>query len=152
MTARGVVIGIGSDQGPDRIGLEIVAALREEASLGPPAVRVYPCRAPATELPVLLRDCDWALLVDAVRAGGEPGTVLHLDAVDLAHDHCPASTHGLGVSATLALLQLLGELPPAVAIVGIEVGPVEHPPTAQWIAAGVAAVQATVARLQALGA
>lgn len=147
MNAEGVVVGVGSDYGPDRIGLEIVAGLQNEPRLRQRAVRLYCCRAPAVELPVLLRGVPWALLVDAIRSDGRPGMNRYLHADDLADDASTASTHGVGVSTTLALLDLLGELPPIVRIVGIEVGGSGSAPPRAWVKTGVAAVYEEVARL-----
>lgn len=94
---------------------------------------IYCSRAPAADLPALLRGAPWAVLIDAVRAGAEPGTPLQIEADDLADDAAPASTHGVGVSATLALLDLLGELPVRVCIVGIEVGEYPGEPPQDWV-------------------
>ena len=147
MNSNGIIVGIGSVYGPDRIGFDILEALRGEPRLRGLGCGIYRCRAPAADLPALLRGAPWAVLVDAVRAGAKPGTPLHIEAGDLADDAAPASTHGVGVSATLALLELLGELPLRTCIVGIEVGEHLGEPPQDWVARGVVAVVEAVDRL-----
>ncbi len=147
MNGSGVIIGVGSDYGPDRIGLDVVAALESELVLQRRGVSLRRCRAPAVDLRGMLHDVPWALLIDALRAGGRAGSPRCLRMDELADDVCAASSHGLGVSATLALLDLLGELPPVIRIVGIEVGEGHCAPDPRWIKAGTMAVHAELERL-----
>lgn len=144
----GVIVGIGSDFGADRLGLDIATALETHPDLKRSRCRVVACRAPAMGLPGLLRGAPWAVLVDAVR-GGEFGRVMRLRAEDLVGDAAPASTHGFGVAATLALLDSLGELPKRVAILGVVVDGSAQSPDDEWVQIGVAAVLAELPRLAA---
>lgn len=148
----GVIVGIGSELGVDRIGLDIVDALANEPFVGSLNCSLYRCCAPARTLPSVLPGAPWALLIDAVRAGGQPGTALRVERDDLASDQDSASSHGIGVSATLALLDLLGELPNRTVIVAIEVGSDTAAPPSAWIDAGCQAAATALEQLTGMNA
>ena len=69
-----------------------------------------------------LEDADEAYLVDAVRSGGEPGTIHRLDASSepLPATLSSASTHTLGVGEAIELARALDRLPRRVVLYGIE--------------------------------
>ena len=62
-----------------------------------------------------------AVVVDAVRTGAPPGTLLVSPAAAMPEvTDAAASTHGLGVRDTLALARALGRLPARAYVVGVE--------------------------------
>lgn len=133
---QGVIVGIGSEWGVDRIGLDIAAALADEPYVGALGCRLYRCDAPARLLPTALRDAPWALLVDAVRSGRPLGSVWRVSLKDLKSDFGGASSHGIGVAATLELLAALNALPARMSIVGVEVGFEAQAVPKVWIESG----------------
>ncbi|MCC6291040.1 MAG: hydrogenase maturation protease [Bryobacterales bacterium] len=66
----------------------------------------------------------WVIIVDAVVTGAQPGTVHRWDRLP-EFASTPGSTHGLGVREALELGRILGNLPPAVIVIGVEAGSFE---------------------------
>jgi hydrogenase maturation protease len=118
-TPRIVVIGVGNlllrDEG---IGIHIVRAL-EEMDL-PPDVRLID-GGTSPDLIAYTRAGDKMIIVDAARAGGEPGTVYRFRPDDLAGpDGKLTSAHDIGVAENLALMSITGNQPGETVIIGIE--------------------------------
>jgi hydrogenase maturation protease len=148
---RIALIGIGTPHGDDAVGPLVVDALAAEGL--PAGVHALSwCRPP--ELVDALADADAALLVDATRAGLEPGTVHEPAAQDLLEAR-PLSSHGLGAREALALAEALGRAPQHLAIVGIEAGETSHDalsaPVREAIATASARVRARLAEWIAPG-
>ena len=120
---RVTVIGIGSAIADDRAGWSVADALvasKEIAALGS-RVLVSVCDSPASELLPLLADAGIAILVDAVRFSGAPGTVYRLGG---GHFEIPATTsissHGVDLPTMLSLAFTLQQSPRMIIIYGIE--------------------------------
>lgn len=115
-----LVIGVGNDhRHDDRCGLDVVRDLRER--LGGRA-RVAECRGDVTELLELWGDEREVIVVDAVRAGRTPGTVVRLEVPGTELPTGGAtSTHGLSLSEAIGLGRLLGRIPGRLVLYGIEV-------------------------------
>ena len=123
---RLTVIGIGSDSADDRAGWNVVEALvasGEIAAYGK-SILVTACGSPTGELLSLLANTDIAILVDAVRFSGAPGTVYRLDGVG-SSTASPSfiSSHGVDLPTMLALAATLKQSPRVVILYGIEAGP-----------------------------
>jgi hydrogenase maturation protease len=118
-TAKIVVIGVGNllmkDEG---IGIHAVRAL-QEISL-PTDVELID----GGTLPDLIsytRVGDKIIIIDAARAGGEPGAVYRYRPKDLAVGKGTlTSAHELGVVENLKLMELTGNEPRETVIIGIE--------------------------------
>lgn len=155
-----LVVGLGSrDRGDDAVGPEVAA--RVAARVGTPltraGVRVVEHEDP-TALIDLWADAGLAVVVDAVRSGQPPGTLVVLEA-GADGSQFPAGpwavtgrggTHALGLAAVVELARTLGRLPGRLVVVGIEVGGVEHgAPLSPEVAAAVpGAVDAVVTLLE----
>jgi hydrogenase maturation protease len=121
------VVGIGqSMRGDDAAGLNAVRLWQgtypEEA--GSAGIRVRLVTVPSLELPDALEGTEAAVLVDAMRGGGEPGTVRVLDVTDVeASAAATGSMHGWGFQEELRLGMLLGEYPAnlLLRLIGIEI-------------------------------
>ena len=115
-----VVIGVGNEyRGDDGVGI-IVA--RRLAKLNLPGVSVIESRSDATELMRIWSGAGAVVLIDAIRAGIDPGTVMKFD---LSRDEIPAryfshTTHSFGVMEAVRLARSLGELPVNLKLFGIE--------------------------------
>ena len=114
------VIAVGNPlRADDGAGVEVVRRL---AGRVPPEVRLIELGGEPAELLDAWNELGTAVLVDAVRTGGEPGTVHCFDASTepLPARTGSASTHGLGLAEALELGRALGRLPARVVVVGIE--------------------------------
>lgn len=151
-----LVVGLGSpDGGDDAVGLWVARAV---ARLGLPGVVVVEHEDP-TGLIGLWDGSDLAVVVDAVRSGAPPGTLLVMaagpDAPELAEDAWARTgrggTHAFGLAAAVELARALRRLPRRLVLVGVEVATVDHStalsaPVAAAVDAGVAAVVDALAR------
>lgn len=122
------LIGIGSEQGADRVGWSAVEQMREDdftARFPDGLVTLEICRFPA-QLMNLLEDCRYAILLDAVRA--PLGTILDIDRRELIMNADMHSSHGIGVGEALGLAERVNVLPERLTILGIGVGEAHESP------------------------
>lgn len=64
---------------------------------------------------------DKLIIVDAVKAGGKPGTIYRFGFADLDSDSAtPISLHDIGVLDSLRMMALLDRQPKSTVIIGIE--------------------------------
>lgn len=152
--ATRLVVGLGnSDRGDDGVG---PAVARRVAGRAPPPVRVAVHEDP-TALLDLWTATDLVVVVDAVRTGRDPGTVLVLEAGAEAlparawADAPSGGTHALGLAAVVELARALDLLPARLVVVGVEGASFAHgdplsPPVAAAVPAAVDAVTAVLER------
>jgi hydrogenase maturation protease len=151
---RVIVLGIGNmlmtDEG---IGVRVVEEIERRFRM-PPEVEVIDGGTSGMELLDALDQLDHLIVVDAVRSGDPPGTLIRL--VD---DEVPAlfqtrlSPHQLGLSDVLASLMLMGGSPKHLVLLGCEP---ESLATAMGLTPAVEArvedlVQSVLAELEAIG-
>jgi hydrogenase maturation protease len=128
MTINLVVIGIGQAlRGDDSAGLQAVRLWQQTYPQSANQANVYVelAEMPGLGLLSLLEGTQYALLVDAVHSGAQPGTVMLLTEADLAGpDLGSSSAHGWGVAETLSLGRRLTphQMPDRIELVGIEAG------------------------------
>jgi len=132
-----LVIGIGNAfRADDAAGLELV---RELAARRPEGITVTQSQGEPAALLEQLRGEDRVILVDAIEAGREPGTILRFD---LSREPMPlvscgcASTHGLGLGEAIELARSLRRLPSTTLLFGIQAATFE---TGSPLSAAVAA-------------
>ena len=116
---RIVVIGVGNllltDEG---IGIHAVKAL-QEIDL-PSDVKLID-GGTSPDLIAYTRAGDKMIIIDAAKAGGEPGTVYRFQPQDLAMEKASlTSAHEMGVEQNLRLMSLTGNEPRETVIIGIE--------------------------------
>ena len=140
------MIGVGTPHGDDAAGLAVAASL-EGDGLGP-EVEILRCPRPSAQLLDALDAGAAAVIVDATRCGLAPGTV-HEPPREALAARAPHSSHGFGVSQTLALAEALGRLPARLAIVGVEAERLAGPGLSPAVARGVPDAAARVRRLVA---
>lgn len=121
---RIVVIGVGNlllkDEG---IGIHTVQALQELEL--PPDIKLID-GGTSPDLIAYTRAGDKLIIIDAARAGGEPGTIYRFKPEDLAGERAVfASAHEMGVVENLKLISLTGNEPGEIVIIGIEPGEIE---------------------------
>jgi hydrogenase maturation protease len=118
--ARVRVIGIGHpDRGDDAAGRAVAARIRENA---PEGADIVESDGEAGKLMDLLEGADVALIVDACLSGAEPGTIHRLDAIaaPLPRPMFAASSHAIGLTESVELARILGQLPRRCIIFAIE--------------------------------
>lgn len=135
------VLGIGSPAETDNLGFLVAHAL--QGGFDPTLVEIAALDRPGPRLIEHMRGAGTVILVDAVRGGAAVGTLYRLEGRELngALMH-RTSTHGFGLDETLQLAERLGELPPRLLLMGIEVD--EAPPGPEHLAALVEAVRREV--------
>ena len=120
-----LVIGVGNRwRGDDGVGPRTVDAI---SRLGRDDVDVVALDGEPARLVSAWTDRHCVVVVDAIRAGAQPGTIHHL----VGDDRIPApggesSTHGGGVAAAVAIGRALGSLPERLVIVGVEPAAIDH--------------------------
>ena len=116
MTAPIRVIGVGQHyRGDDAAGLAVAARLQGSAGLD-----VHVGVPDAAWLLAQIEDQPCAIVIDCVRGGGAPGSILRLDAAAAAHLRTASTTsHGNALAEALALGTALGCLPTRLVIFGI---------------------------------
>jgi len=99
----------------DGVGIHAVRALENNV---PPGVRVLDVGTAILHALPLLEDARRVLVIDAVRAGGAPGSVYFLDASDVELRSRASSVHSWGL---LEALKLMGRGPiPEIRVLGVE--------------------------------
>lgn len=161
MTPRVLVFGLGQpDRGDDAVGPRVVEQVAEQVAepVGARAGRPGVIRTGTGTEPLTLLDLlapgDALVLVDAVRTGAGPGTVLLRDLVTdpLPATGAPASGHLIGLDQVLALARSLDRLTGPVVLVGVEAAGFDHgaglsPAVAAALPAAVGTVLAVLAAL-----
>jgi hydrogenase maturation protease len=117
-TPRVVVVGVGNlllkDEG---IGIHTVRSLQETDL--PPDVKLID-GGTSPDLIAYTEAGDKLIIIDAARAGGEPGTIYRFLPEDLSQNEGILSTHELGVEQNLRLMSLAGNRPGEIVIIGVE--------------------------------
>jgi hydrogenase maturation protease len=114
-----LVVGLGHpDRGDDAVGLVSAAAIR---ALGLTDTSVTTSVTGLLGVVDAVAACERLVVIDAIRSGAVPGTVLQYDA-----RHLPTalrssfSSHAVGLAEEIALLDNLGHLPTDAEIIGVE--------------------------------
>ena len=121
---RIVVIGVGNlllkDEG---VGIHAVKAL-QEIGLPPDVSLIDGGTSP--DLMAYTQAGDKLIIIDAAKAGGEPGAIYRFRPEDLAEEKgALTSAHELGVVQNLKLMSLLSNEPAEMIIIGIEPGEID---------------------------
>jgi len=115
-----LVLGVGnillSDEG---VGVRVVEAMKEMKL--PDNVELLDGGTGAFDLLDIIADREKVIIIDAVKGGGEPGTIYRFrpDDIRLQKQHL-ASVHQMSLPDTLAMAKILGCSPREVVIYGIE--------------------------------
>jgi hydrogenase maturation protease len=121
MTTAVLVIGVGNIyRGDDGVGLMVAARLQEMALAG---VTVREQSGEGTSLIAAWENAVYAIVVDAVQSGAEPGTIYRLDVTEKpipAEYGSHFSGHAFGVAGAVEMARLLGKLPQRLIVYGIE--------------------------------
>jgi len=125
MSGRVLIVGVGNELlGDEGLGVHVARLLLASRSHWPPGVRVLEAGTALFELAPEIGCHEHVILVDAIRAGGRPGTIYRLELdeippVDLQAAR-PLSLHDEGLFEVLARIRLLGLLPSRLTLIGAE--------------------------------
>lgn len=120
MSAKGLLVGIGSPHGDDRVGWEIARRVGER--LG--SALVVRCARTPAELLDWLEGIDTLEVCDAVAGELPAGSVRCWQWPAPEIERAPfRGSHDLALPAVLALAERLGRLPPRVRIWGVGIDP-----------------------------
>jgi hydrogenase maturation protease len=116
-----LVLGIGNVlMGDDSIGIRVIEELGRRFRF-PESVELLDGGTSGIELLSHIRGRDWLIIVDAIKSGFPPGTVVRAEGDDVpAKFMTRISPHQLGLSDLLATASLSGDLPPNMVLFGIE--------------------------------
>jgi hydrogenase maturation protease len=117
-----LIIGVGNPfRRDDGAGPAAAAMVKAKAGSG---VRVLVRTGEGADLIECWGLDDNVIVVDAMKSGGEPGTVIRIDALagGLPAGHFAVSSHSFGVGDAVEVARSLGRLPRALAVYGIEAG------------------------------
>lgn len=146
--ARLLVLGIGNVlMSDDGVGVYAVEQLRERPRAG---VLITEVGIAILDAVSLLAWADRVLVIDALRAGGAPGSVYQAEADDLLREPARISLHELDLLGALELLPP-GRSRPELSVLGVEPERLEpgiglSPKVAAALPSVVQAVHETVAR------
>jgi hydrogenase maturation protease len=119
--ARICVLGIGNVlTADDGVGPHLVRRL-EAAWVFPPDVELLDGGTPGLDLTLFIQGLDALIVLDAVRARGNPGELRRYDKAALL-EHAPSvatTPHDPGLRAALHRVELLGGSPPEVCLIGV---------------------------------
>ncbi|MBI2087324.1 MAG: HyaD/HybD family hydrogenase maturation endopeptidase [Deltaproteobacteria bacterium] len=118
--ARVLVLGVGNTlMRDDGVGVWAVGALAEAYDV-PAHVRVMDGGVAGLRLLSEIARAEFLLIVDAVKGGGNPGSICRLDPKALPARPGPFfSAHEVGIAELLSALELMGKLP-KTRIIGVE--------------------------------
>lgn len=121
-----VILGLGSPlMGDDGLGLVALEALRARGRFDPEPELVDGGTWGMNLLPIV-ETADRLLLIDAIRAGGEPGDVVVLEREALPRGlGLKLSPHQIDLQEVLAIADLRGRLPAEAIAIGLEPARVE---------------------------
>ena len=117
---RVLVAGVGNRwRGDDAVGPLVARSVR--GLLGDD-VRVVEVETEPTRLLDAWEGVEATVVVDAVRSGAAPGTLVRVDAAagPLPASLAPGSTHHVGLAETIELARRLGRLPRAAIVLAVE--------------------------------
>ncbi|BBA33925.1 hydrogenase maturation protease [Methylocaldum marinum] len=118
------VLGLGSPFGDDRAGwLAVENLMRSDGFRALPKglASTQICDPVGNNLLDAMRGANLAILIDAAQSGSAPGTVRRFEARQIEDGNEPCSSHGFGLSATLAMGRALNDLPDTVVILLVEI-------------------------------
>lgn len=118
---RVLVLGVGNVLMQDEaLGVRVVEELGRRFRF-PADVELVDGGTSGIELLSYIRDRDYLIVIDAVKSGNPPGTVVKIEGEDVpAKFMTKISPHQLGISDLLATATISGNLPGRIVLYGIE--------------------------------
>ena len=112
------VLGIGNTlKGDDGIGVVLVNRLEEEDFAG--EVEFHEIGTSGLNILHYLKNLDRAIIIDALRSEGEPGSTIFFEPDEVDSSIKTRSTHDANLLEAIELSEALGERPEEILIMGI---------------------------------
>ena len=124
-SARVAIVAVGNVlMGDDGAGVRVIERLQQQAL--PEGVELFDAGTAVQDVLPGLEGYDRIIVVDAMRAGGEPGDLyaFDLDAEALGSDGPSLSAHDINLVAALRLQLITGRPVPPIRVLGVEPGDV----------------------------
>lgn len=118
-----IVLGIGNTLYTDEgVGIEILPQVEEEIhKRGLSHVSIHEGSTDSLSLLSVIEEADYLLIIDAINAGKEPGTIIELTADEIpAYFGVKMSVHQVGFQEVLFAARLLEQLPKDMHMVGCQ--------------------------------
>ncbi|HXG33658.1 MAG TPA: hydrogenase maturation protease [Bryobacteraceae bacterium] len=120
-----LIVGVGNELlGDEGLGVHVARLLRSRKAGLPGSVRVLEAGTALFDLAGEMGRHQHVILVDAIRAGGRPGTIYRLELDEIPEGDSqgspPLSLHDEGLFQLLARIRLLGLLPSRLTLIGAE--------------------------------
>jgi hydrogenase maturation protease len=123
-----LVLGLGNlVHSDDGLGVHAIRRLEQDARV-PPGVALMDGGTQGLALLPHISGCDRLLVIDAIDAGREPGTLIRLDSESARKLPGKPSVHQLGFADLMIALELLGESPPELVVIGMQPASTEWSP------------------------
>ena len=122
------VVGVGNEiMRDDGVGPRVIAELESRPAAETDEVRLYDAGTTAFLALEAMSGCERAIVIDAIRTGGEPGTVQEYRFVDGAFDgEAPEMTmHDVSFTEALGYAEDAYDLPDDVLVLGVEPATIE---------------------------
>jgi hydrogenase maturation protease len=115
-----LVLGIGNVvHSDDGVGIHAIDRLRRHEHL-PPGVKLVDGGTHGLGLISHISGFQRLLVIDAIDAGQEPGSLIRLEGAGLEKLPGKPSVHQLGLADLMIAMQLLGERPAEVVVIGVQ--------------------------------
>lgn len=115
-----LVLGLGNlVHADDGVGVHAIARLERHPRV-PPGVVLMDGGTQGLNLLAHLTGVEKLLVLDAIDAGREPGAIVRLEGDTLQRLPGKPSVHQLGFADLMIALQLIGETPPEVVVLGVQ--------------------------------
>lgn len=118
------IIGVGSPLGNDSVGWEAIdrlEQLRLQLQYPNHYITLEKLDRPGPALLEHMQGADFAIIIDALISDDKTGEVVVLNSDEIAQQQEILSGHGFGVAETLALGDVLGDLPDRLLLLGITI-------------------------------
>jgi hydrogenase maturation protease len=140
-TPKTLVLGLGNlVHSDDGLGVHAIQILQKDPRI-PPAVVLMDGGTQGLALLTHIASFERLLVIDAIDAGESPGTLIRIEGLALRNLPGKPSVHQLGFADLLVALELLGETPEEMVLLGIQ------PLSVEWGAEVTPPVREALARL-----
>lgn len=104
--------------GDDGIGIHVVVALKKEKL--PSNVQVFDCATRAFDVLECMDRCDKAVIIDAYKNNGNPGSIYRLSFEPCMYESINLSMHDINFVDALKVGKEIYKLPDEIVIIGVE--------------------------------
>lgn len=138
------ILGLGSPFGDDRAGWAVAQILEKRRWRS--RVEIECLDRPGAGLLERFAESEVVIVIDAVRSGAPPGSLLRIETAAIAAGAAECSSHAFGLADAVALGHALDALPARLAVFGIEAARLDGGEFSPEVEAAIPRLAAEVAR------